>query len=64
MKTAEKEFGPFVVEDLSDGSVVEDLRVCVDLRYGYCPIDDMIKALRAAADWLEWRRACERREEG
>lgn len=28
------------------------------------PIDEMIKALREAANWLEWRRACEKRGEG
>lgn len=67
MKSAEKRFG--VTEHNEPIVVIDEPGVSPSARVVVCPtysatgsIDEMIKALREAANWLEWRRACEKRE--
>lgn len=58
MEPAKKTFGPIEVFDDTYG----DPRVRVLLsrvRLPCGPIDEMITALREAANWLEWRKASE-----
>lgn len=70
MESAEKQFGPLHVDDDPNDPFA---RVALWQPYAMAsenfyrddmpqgPIDEMIKALRDAANWLEWRQACERR---
>lgn len=62
MTYTEKRFGPLVIghrDDCADVEFVGESPFVTDV-----DADEMIDALREAADWLEWRRACEKRGEG
>lgn len=64
MEGAEKQFGPLMANhDPEDGlAMVYSIDSIYEGPAG--SLDEMIKALRDAANWLEWRRACERRNDG
>lgn len=66
LQPASKVFGSIAVHDESDLGACRVKLVSTACVYDgpLGPIDEMIKALRDAANWLEWRRACERGEDG
>lgn len=65
MKSAEKQFGPLMAShDPSDRDATTMVSSLDSIYEGPSgSLDEMIKALRDAANWLEWRRACERRDD-